>query len=355
MRDEHKIIMSSYHKMPNTDPSQLGRDDYMYSVNIDVEQMLYMMGGVFGQIEYKYRINSERTNIVPVEEKKEEYNKLVDHSNEEFIRNGILAANMDGKEGFSAQDYHNIEKYENNNIGREKVGAKATLHFMTVLTNNINCTGRVNKRENVPYYCLLTYKNGKEFIGYLTAMLLQLLIACRDEGNEKAEKVIDILNNDFDSMQQCYVRAENFLEGLKRQNTIAQRNYEEEFLIGSYDILNDWILKHQMILEEGDIWEFIFQRNKEYGSKANMRFANNLLWHIVQISRLILHMEPGSIKWEEKLQEKDGLSDFRCLDDLVKELEESSYNPSFDKNGWIERYIGSLSMVVDEMCSCMAA
>lgn len=354
MRKEHKIVMSTYYKIPNTDPSRLDREDYRYSVSLDVEQMLYMMGSVFGQIEYKYRIGNERTNIVPVEEKKEEYDKLVDYSNDEFIRNGIIAVNKEGEEGFFAQDYLDIKEYETSDTGQEKVGPKATLYFMTVLANRFNCTGTVNTRENAACFCMFTYKNGEEFIGYLMAVLLQLLVACRDEGNEKAEKVIDSLNNDYDSMQQCYVGAEKILEELKYRNRRIRDNYEQNFMVNASDILTDWISKHQKTLKEESIWEFIFHRNKEYGGKANMRFANNLLWHIVQISRLILHMEHGSIKWEEKLQEKEVFNDFLCLDNLIKELEESSDNPSFDKSSWIERYIGGLSMVADEKNQCVA-
>lgn len=354
MKKEHKIIMSTYFKMPNTAPSLLGRADYRYSVSMDVEQLLYMMEAVFDHVEYKYYIRNGQTNIVPLEEKKAEYNKLVDDSKAEFIRNGILAVNKEGEEGFSEQDYRDIEKYESDNESREKPKAREILYLMCALTNWMNSTGRVGERKNVPYYCLFTYQSGKEFIGYLMAMLLQLLIACRDAGDEKAEKVISSLNQDYDSMQQFYSKAKEILDKLKRQNKDLPNNYDQEFFVNSSDILTDWTLKQQNILMKDDIWEFIFRGNKEYGWKANMKLANNLLWHIVQISRLILHQEHGSIKWEKKLKKEAGLSDFQYLDSLIKELEESSDNPEFDKSNWIGRYIAGLSRLVDEKCTRIA-
>lgn len=346
--------MSTYFKMPNTAPSLLGRADYRYSVSMDMEQLLYMMEGVFGRVEYKYCTENERTNIVPIEEKKAEYDKLVDDSTAEFASNRILAVNKDGEEGFSEQDYHNIVKYENDNKNREKPKVRETLYLMCALTNWMNSTGRVGERENVPYYCLFTYQSGKEFVGYLVAMLLQLLIEYRDAGNEKAEKVISNLNRDYDSMQQFYSKAKEILDKLKRQNKEIQNSYDQNFFVNSSDILTDWILKQQNIRREDDIWEFIFRGNKEYGWKANMKLANNLLWHIVQISRLILHKEHGSIKWEEKLKKEAGSSDFQYLDSLIKELEENNDNPAFDKSNWIEKYIAGLSRLVDEKCSRIA-
>lgn len=339
MRDEHKIIMSTYYKVPNTDPTGLDEQDYEYTVSMDAEQMLFWMKGVFGKVEYKYHIGDMRTNIVPEKEKEEEYHKLIDHSNEVFEQNGILAIYKDDVKGFSSDDYLKISEYETS-------GVKERLYFLNVLTNHFNSTGRLGERENVIHHCLFDYQNGKEFIGYLLAMLTRLLVAYRDEGSKEVRRVIDRLDNDLTSMQQCYAIAEKVLILLRNCDTMIQYNYQKNFFISSSDKLIDWITKHQRVTKQGDIWEFIFEGEC---SKNYRDLAVNLLWHIVQISQFILKNKHRTIKWEDKLKSKVDMTEFYYLDDLVKQLEQSNKNSSFDRITWANEYIQKLGAVAREM------
>lgn len=332
MREKQKIILSLYYADPNTDPSRIRETEY--NLGLDMVQMLLLMEGVFDEIEYKYCIKEEKIEILPSEDRKVEYENLVDCSIEELKNAKVFAITDRNRINYQELDYKEIDSYK-----KILPHAKDHLYFLNVLMSNVNATSKLSERQSLICYRLFNNKNGKDFIGCLLFIAVSLLVEYRSGGCEKANRVIDSLNKDYSLMKRIYSNASTFLQNLKDLEQEMKYTYYSNFFVNQSEMFIDWVENHQNIIGENNILEFIFFRNETLKN-----YTLHLMWHIIKISQILMGQSRVKIQWEydfdlTKISEP---RDFYHLDILIQELEEQKESSSFEVNVWIERYIKRL-------------
>ncbi len=343
MREEQKIILSLYYADPTAKPSNI--QETKLSIGMDVVQMLFLMEGVFDEIEYKYYIADGKIQSQPIGDKIKEYQDLIEQSDPELKVAQVLAAVNNGENAFQDLDYRKIDSYRRNRTAKMAV-PKDNLYFLNILVRNVNGKHVLGERNTHIFYHLFSNRKGKEFIGCLVSMMVKFISTLLKGDVEEAEKVIAVLNGDYDLMKVAYQNRKKFLENMMRHEQRMRYDYPENFFLNQSEKFRTWVKDHRDIKDEGDILKFIFYKNE-----ALKNFTLHLMLHIVKISRIFLKDKHKITLLEKnfKLSEVLQMSEFYHLDRLIEKLEERGKDSSFDMIKWANEYNGKLYDLAKEL------
>lgn len=326
MDEKHKIILSMYYiGMEKTLPP----DEEKFNLNMDMEQLLFLINGVFNEVHYKYLVEDCSIRIVPQSDYVIQYLDLVDQSRPLYQKAHLLKVLPESD--LNDYPYEQIDRYQS-----ELPHSKDHLYFLNILFNHVNSTGELLKRENVAYNFLFDIKRGKNFLGGLIAMILDLLISYRDGGCGNAKMVMEALNQGYVLMKELFDERDRILSEMQFRNRYLKERYRNSFFINQASILNDWVHKHQ---QADGILGFVFYQND-----AMKNCAVRIMQHIAKISGILMKDECIAFHWDEEreLRSVRKIRSFYHLDQMIDKLEREYGNSSFDVSAWIDLYVSEL-------------
>lgn len=311
--------------------------DTALCVSMDMMQLLLLMRGVFGQSEFEYYIEDNKMKLFPKDDKKAEYNAMINCSNEELKKAGIIEIGVSPNREFGDKDYQKIDAYSDN-----VPEIKENLYFLNLITKQFNCSSKLDERGNISYYLLFSNQSGKEFVHYLFAMILQILKEYRKGEIEKAHCVVRALDRDWSFMKQYYNNAETILKAIEsRDEEMRVGMYQNHFFINASNIMRSWIVEQQT--RKSDIWEFVFPQNRTWRN-----WALCLMWHVIQINRFLLGKNER-LRWEKGLKSASSPTEFYYLDILIGELKKYSGDTSFNSGNWVKQYVVKMNELINEI------
>lgn len=328
MNQKQKAIITLYYSDKFNDPQRIS--DCRYSLEMDLEQMLLLMEGIFGEREYVYSCLDNRVRAIPTLDKDTEYKELV-VPNDGFLNEaGII--NIDYDIVSEEKDYKDII---------DKV-QKKMLFFLDVLMNTVNGKNRVKERNSFLYYCMYSYRGGKEFLIFLIFMEIKFLMEYIQNGISTASNVLELLNNEYLMMKENSKEAKNFLDSMVLHATRLNESTEEYFF-SQCDELYDW---KEKISNESNIWHVIFSDNRTYEEYS---FA--IMKQIRFLSEMLIGESSVKFLWEDEICSFtiNKISDFYFMNNLIEELQRDFGKQDFTFKEWCDKYIKQLYKFISEL------
>lgn len=340
MRAEHEIILSLYYT--GADTKAFSDAKIQYSMDLDMEQLLLMMEGVFDVIEYKYCIGDGKIQAIPSSNKEAEYAVLIESTEEERKKAGLLAVADSSRVNFQKSDYEKIASYKT-----KLPSSKKHLYFFNILVQNINGTNKLAERESLSYYQLFSIKGGKELVSCLLTMTLQLAVAYQIGGYGEANKVIASLDEDYKLMRKLYDKAPIFLNNMQSRERHLRNTYQLNVIINQSRVIVNWIENHRKIIERKDFLDFIFCENITLKN-----YALHFMYLFTRINRALMGERCIKMQWDKDFDFNTSVlaqREFTHLDNLVTKLEERELNACFDMNSWVAQYTAKLYAFATEL------
>ena len=334
MQQKLRIIMSAYYAEGHNE--DISGADLAFTMRLDLTQALLAIEGIFDYEGYKYSADENGIVIEPYSQYQDQLNSMIDASRELFAKRGILLRNNAGKAFYEETEYKKVIE----DVYLKE--AQNNLYHFSCLFSNINRTNSIEERNSLLYYMLFGNRDGKEFLSYLTSMLVRLVVICCIIRNKKQFiKFIESINYDYDIIQKLFRERGAFLLNLRARNNNyrVQNNEFKVFFVNSFAELNNWV-KRKETNAENSLLDFVFDNNIEGKKKAKV-----IISQFVRIFNTCNGDERLLLKWDTGDTGSVSVANSYRLDELVKKAEKGeplNYQ-------WYEAYLREIDMFTKQI------